>query len=174
MDDSENGGDYFIKELKKIFEECVYKTLKDDNYLVKNDTHESSIAFRIGHYLQNELNDPKNLGRLNIPKDLVVDLEYNRDSVNIKKCENGIVRPDLIVHVRGKSGILHNFMVIEIKKNGSSDREIERDYNKLRKFTSSKGKFQYQIGGHLVINLPKINICWFKDGEECPRILPVR
>ena len=73
----------FREELKKILESCVDKMLKNDHYLLENKTHECSISFRIGHYLQNELDSLKKSDRLNIPENLVVDAEYNLSLIHI-------------------------------------------------------------------------------------------
>lgn len=159
----------FREELKKILESCVDKMLKNDHYLLENKTHECSISFRIGHYLQNELDSLKKSDRLNIPENLVVDAEYNKCLNGSKICidefgKESLMRPDLIVHIRGKNGFDNNFMAIEIKKNVDGSCNTDRDYTKLKNLTSDKWGFQYQIGAHVVVGLTK-EIRWFKDGS---------
>ena len=151
-----------VEKLKDIFKQCVDKMLKDDYYLIKNDSHEGSIFFRIGHYLENELKESSDFNGF------VVDLEYNRNLDNIKSFEGKKVRPDLIVHKRGENGPSYNLMVIEIKKHTAPCYEKDRDGDKLKEFTSKEYEFQYEIGGRLIINCAEKsrNIYWFKDGKE--------
>lgn len=158
----------FREELKKILASCVDKMWKNDHYLLESKIHECSISFRIGYYLQNELDALKKSGKLNILKNLAVDAEYNKCLNGQKICidefgRESTMRPDLIVHIRGRDGIDNNFMVIEIKKNVGGACETDRDYTKLKYLTSDKCKFQYQIGAHVVVGLTK-EIRWFKDG----------
>ena len=162
----------FREELKKILESCVDKMLKNDHYLLENKTHECSISLRIGHYLQNELDSLKKSDRLNIPENLVVDTEYNKCLNGSKICidelgKESLMRPDLIVHIRGENGFDNNFMAIEIKKSINGSCETEKDYFKLKNLTFGKNEFQYQIGAHVVIDLSKKSreIRWFKDGS---------
>lgn len=151
-----------VEKLKDIFKQCVDKMLKDDCDLIENDSHEGSISFRIGYYLENEL---KKIGDFD---GFVVDLEYNRNLNNIKNFEGKRVRPDLIVHKRGGNGPSNNRMIIEIKKHTAPYDEKDRDGDKLKKFTSKEYEFQYEIGGRLIINCAKKSksIYWFKDGKE--------
>ena len=163
----------FEEELKKILESCVDKMLKNDHYLLENKTHECSISSKIGHYLQNELDALKESDKSNIPKELVVDAEYNKclgsQKTYINRSgEKSKMRPDLIVHIRGENGGEKNFMAIEIKKSINGLCEIEKDYTKLEYLTSGENEFQYQIGAHVVIDLSKKSreICWFKNGNQ--------
>ena len=151
-----------VEKLKDIFKQCVDKMLKDDYHLIKNDSHEGSISFRIGHYLENKLKESSDFNGF------VVDLEYNRNLDNIKSFEGKKVRPDLIVHKRGENGPSYNLMVIEIKKHTAPCYEKDRDCDRLKKFISEEYGFQYEIGGMLIINCVEKSksIRWFKNGKE--------
>ena len=91
---------------------------------------EWTITFRLGYYLQRVLEIEKSI----VLKGYVVDSEYNRFEDDQKKafkeCEecgkresclgdvdyNKIIRPDLVIHIRGNNDEYSNLIVIEVKK----------------------------------------------------------
>jgi low affinity Fe/Cu permease len=119
---------------KETIKEKVGKTigllLKNDLFLLKNNSDELTISHRLAEYLQQEF------------PDWHVDTEYNRDKDQVKKLDEEIVRPDINVHVRNTD---NNLLVIEVKKSNNLE-YVDRDRIRLKKFTSPFGKYKYHLG----------------------------
>lgn len=162
-------------KLEKIIYGCVDKIWENDSDLFEKS--EWAITFRLGYYLQRALEIEKSI----VLKSYVVDSEYNRFEDDPKKafkeceeCEkrksclgdveyNKGIRPDLMIHIRGKNDEYSNLMVIEVKKLKSN----KNDYDKLKYLTCKRAKYQYQIGAHVVFDKTKnkSEFKWFENGE---------
>ncbi|MER9910892.1 hypothetical protein NKJ71_09610 [Mesorhizobium sp. M0050] len=86
-----------------------------------------------------------------------------------KKPSNRI-RPDIIVHHMGETGVAHNLLVVEAKLQGNR-RNHDYDDWKLRGMTWQQGEFGYFVGVHLVFFIPgqRLSACKiYVNGKERP------
>ncbi len=127
-----------IEGLKIKLKKIIDKFLENDIHLLKIDSHESSLSFRIGLYLMEEF------------ENWDVDMEYNRRGTEKKRIdidnELSLFRPDLIVHKRNNDG--YNYIVIQIKKNTYelNGDEMNKDRDYLKKLTLDTGLYDYRFG----------------------------
>ena len=86
-----------------------------------------------------------------------VDMDYNRQGSegDPKRLKDKIVRPDLVVHVRGKD--TENLLVVECKKNNCSSPDKKEDVTKLENFRKRKG---YTHAAFVVLKHSGSKICW--------------
>lgn len=125
-----------------------------DSELFSRDASEWAIAHRLAVYLEHEL------------PGWHVDCEYNRQGLGkepkVRQNEEK-VRPDIVLHHRGRVELDHNLLVIELKKI-----ETDSDLGKAREYTmapSGSRTFQYQYG--LAMSLVGgLKLHWFKAGHE--------
>ena len=125
-----------------------------DAGLLEQDVGEWSIAHRLAVYLEQRLPSWN------------VDCEYNRQGPeqDKKKSTGGAaVRPDIIVHHRGRVEREHNLLAVELKKaEAASDRPKTREYTAA---PNGDRKFQYQYG--LVVSVvPVPQLTWFANGVQ--------
>ena len=134
------------EELKWIIDKALNLLFARDAALLGSNNSEWAVAHRIAVYIELELPDWN------------VDCEFNRqgDATAPKMLAGGSrVRPDIIVHHRGRVEKAHNLLVIELKKVGSSS-----DHDKVKEYTSppadnrSFRSFQYGYG--LTISLARL------------------
>jgi hypothetical protein len=125
--------------LKTIVESAVNTLMNQDSKLLENDSHEISIAFRLGLYLNEAFKNTS----------YNIDLEYNRllDTKNPKKLNGKNVRPDIIIHKRETDK--DNLLVIEIKKSSNSQGQ-ENDREKITQYIK---ELNYQNGLALRIDI---------------------
>ena len=117
----------------------------NDGFLLEHAVGERCIAAKLAVYL----------GGVFPSHD--VDVEYNKHGVDPKvldvdlpdgtQLKDQLVIPDVVVHRRGSDN--HNVLVIEMKKNGSSEEAVRYDRAKLRAF---KGHLGYQFGALIQID----------------------
>jgi hypothetical protein len=96
-----------------------------------------------------------------------VDFEYNRqrDDQASKAGPHGHIRPDIIVHRRGRGEVQHNLLLLEIKRcwHGSGDAD---DLSKVaaavrgEKPDGERLEYQYRFGAVLGL--------WTHDEGRCP------
>lgn len=126
-----------------------------DGMLLQGDSSEWSIAHRLAVYIEGQFPGWN------------VDCEFNRQGPKgeVKRQAGGnSVRPDIIVHHRGRPEREHNLLAIELKK-GSS----EPDQGKAREYTAPPNgarRFQYQFGLTLALTGPQ-GLTWFQEGRRC-------
>jgi hypothetical protein len=125
-----------------------------DAFLLEQDVGEWSIAHRLAVYLEQQLPGWN------------VDCEYNRqgsEQSTKKLTAGGAVRPDIIIHHRGRVKREHNLLAIEIKKG-----DVKSDKDKACEYTAApqgNRNFQYQYG--LVVSVvPMPQSKWFENGAE--------
>ncbi|MFA7421124.1 MAG: hypothetical protein WCZ90_15690 [Melioribacteraceae bacterium] len=147
-------------EIKKLVLTALNNFIENESYLLLNNVHEGTIAAQFAKYLSNESNRIPNF-RWDI------DCEYNKN-IDLPKelFINGshvIVRPDIIIHVRGQNNNNYNtdnnLLVVEIKKKATaSDRE--HDFLKINGFIEQP-PYYYKYG--LFINFVDVHyeISWF-------------
>lgn len=140
-------------ELKLLVDEAVNMLFARDAALLGSSNSEWSVAHRLAVYLEQLLPGWN------------IDCEYNRqgEGIHPKRVAGLRVRPDIIVHHRGRVEREHNLLAIELKKTDSSS-----DYKKVQEYTappSGERRFQYQHG--LTIALGKAcKMVWFENGEK--------
>lgn len=145
-------------DIASIVDQVIDQFYRNDSFLLdlEDPASEWSIAHRIAVYLETAL------------KGWNVDCEYNRmgqDGEPKRNAEGVIIRPDIIVHHRGRAEMEHNLLVIEVKKDNSS-----HDFKKLKDFTikpepDQEQRYQYQYGLALSF-VPKLSLQWFHEGKE--------
>jgi hypothetical protein len=143
-----------FEEIKKHIIHALSILYACDSDLISFNSSEWSIVHRLAVYLENEIEDWN------------IDCEYNRQGLSdIPKVndENCKIRPDIILHHRGKVELIHNLLAIEVKKN-----DTDEDFSKVCEYTKLPNrirKFQYQYGLSIIImEGPKLK--WYKEGEE--------
>ena len=118
--------DQIEEKLKLAFNQF----LTNDVYLLKQDTDERNLTFRLSMYLQQVFNDWN------------VDCEYNRnhqDIKQIKQIDNRNIRPDIIIHHRGTDD---NLVIIEAKKSNNDENDIDK---LKREKQQLKYKYAYKL-----------------------------
>lgn len=125
-----------------------------DAYLLDTDAAEWSIAHRLAVYLEGLLPGWN------------IDCEYNRQGgkeVRKSLATGAHIRPDIIVHHRGRCEREHNLLAVELKKSSS-----QSDLTKLREYTAppdGERKFQYRYGLAITMN-DGLGMTWFENGCE--------
>lgn len=169
-----------VKESMRILEE-------QDEWLLKNDLSERSIAHRLAYYLQHFFDDysvdceyngamrQKGYARKKV---YMLKIELHRAEMALRKREEDFLEdrliersayPDIIIHKRGHND--DNLCIIEIKKS-TSDVGVEYDEIKLRSYTTheSDDALRYKLGLLLQIktggNDRGFSLRFFQNGRE--------
>lgn len=144
------------KDLESAVNTALALVLNHDKFLIGVAGSEWSITHRLAVYLE----------RQEALKDWQVDCEYNRQGEigDIKSLASNKrrVRPDIIVHHRGQTELLHNLLVIEVKKKNS-----RLDFAKVSEYTAAptgNRRFQYMFGIALDLSPPH-RMTWFENGK---------
>ncbi len=142
------------KQIKQKVNHGIRKLFKNEFELLENNLHERTIAYHLAKYIEDEF-----IG-------FDVDPEYNRNGTKRKTLDGDPIFPDIIVHNRT---LKSNLLVIEIKKDGSSKKRINKDRINLKKMTSYL-KYKYQLGMLIIFYVEKKAtkepiIEYYKDGE---------
>ncbi len=151
---------YDLEIIKEKTNKAINNVLEKDKILLKINSSERSIAFRLAIYIEKEFPGWN------------VDCEYNRDGVQPKKLRCGSKRkkflPDIIVHKRITS---KNLLAVEIKKSEYLLSSIEVKADKIRlKFLTSDKKYDYKFGLFVYFYVnedfqKKPIIEYYKDGQ---------
>jgi hypothetical protein len=141
-------------ELKNHVMQAINTLYARDSDLFSRDASEWAIAHRLAVYLEYELPGWN------------VDCEYNRQGPGrdpkVRQNEEK-VRPDIVLHHRGRVEPEHNLLVIELKKlEASPDLEKAREYTMV---PAGSRKFQYQYGLALSV-IGELKLNWFTGGHE--------
>lgn len=106
--------------------------------------HEVCVNHRLANHLADEV-VPILTGR----ERMFVDIEFNREGVRYKEAEidgkDKRVRPDIIIHNRKAGDQKSNFLVVECKKRGTSQKDIDDDSEKIRALMED-GRYEYSFG----------------------------
>lgn len=138
------------KEAQGKLERALERFCHEQEFLLKHDLHERTIAHHLANYLHSQFTGWD------------VDCEYNRDGLERPKklglneyeptvagaTKSVTVYPDIIVHHRGQGGSEHNLLVLELKKSSNPD-DGERDARKLAAF---REQLEYQNAFALRLN----------------------
>lgn len=141
----------------------------NDQYLIKNETHEMSIVSKFTTYLTIVLlNNNFNNGDYNI------DNEYDKDRLSESGLKEIIynnkiinIRPDLIIHTRGNND--NNLVAIEFKKESNKNNKAKWfDNEKLKILTDNNYRYKYQYGFYIEFTIKRENVIVkiYKDGNE--------
>jgi hypothetical protein len=121
----------------------------------------------VNHRLANNLQDEV-LPLLRRDEKMFVDIEFNREGINYKKLEIDdkyrIVRPDIIIHNRRSGPQKRNFLVVECKKEGASQLEIDEDKQKVLAFMEEK-TYKYEFGLQVIYGKERIKGVLFFRGK---------
>lgn len=101
---------------------------------------------------------------------MFVDIEFNREGVRYKEVQiNGRderVRPDIIIHNRKTGDQKRNFLVVECKKRGASQKDIDDDFGRICALMED-GRYEYSFGLRVIYGKAGIEaVLFFKsDGS---------
>lgn len=138
-------------EIKKVLTDALEAFLHFDEELLFSDAHEQAIAHRIAFYIEK-----RGVG------EYAVDCEYNKRAGDIKRWANKRIRPDIIVHKRGRNAVGDNLLVVEIKK----DKISEWDITRLKFMTNPyNGAFGYELGCFLYFQNGHPQYIWVGKGK---------
>lgn len=125
-----------------LVENSVARLLREEAELLTLKVGEQTLAQHLAAYI-----------RAGVPKELAVDVEYNRHGHGKKELlitPNGgsesvptVVRPDIVVHSRGNDH--SNILAIEVKKPGT---DLSHDRRKLE---ALKQQYGYKLAAHVVV-----------------------
>lgn len=116
--------------------------IEDDSNYVSRKLYEICINHKLAVHLENELRTIVNTDN----KKYFVDIEFNREGANRKLLRNGLfARPDIIVHNRKSGGSKENLLIVECKKHGASQGEIDKDKRKILEFMNNNN-YMYIYG----------------------------
>lgn len=141
--------------------ESICQCMKDDLFLIVNDSSEQSICHRIALYLEVKLHENKEYS------DYVADVEYNRGYAGYnrrtKKVNGNPARLDIAVHKRApdpKRGY-DNLIAIEAKKTSYAEKHpdcLKSDKERLFALTDWGKGFAYRAGFLIMISDSDIRI----------------
>lgn len=118
--------DILIPSLKRLYQE--------DYNNIKYGVSERNICARLAHHMENIKREYDAKNRTSFFTSYNADVEYNRMGNGDLKCyEDNQKRPrymvsDLLIHNRGYAG---NLLAVEMKKKGSTKKDIEEDKKRL-------------------------------------------
>lgn len=135
-----------LADIKAIVVKATQRLIDEQRALLDLEVGEQTIAQHIAGYIREQ-----------IPKELSVDVEYNKHllekkvlllppkgSPNAEPIPT-IVRPDIVVHERGTDR--HNMVALEVKKPGEN---LAHDRAKLE---ALKRQYGYLLAGHIIVGL---------------------
>ena len=110
--------------------------------------HEVCVNHRLANHLEKEI-----LPVIRIEETLFVDIEFNREGVDFKNVgingQDKRVRPDIIMHNRKTGPEKLNFLVVECKKRGAPEKDIEEDRQKIYALMEDE-RYEYSFGLQVV------------------------
>ena len=110
--------------------------------------HEVCINHRMAMHLENEI-----IPLLDDNEEYFADIEFNREGINFKEIaiagQKRRVRPDIIIHNRKSGDDKKNILVVECKKRGADEVEIEFDIKKIESFITTP-EYSYQFGLQII------------------------
>lgn len=153
-----------LEDLKRLLECALQEFYEEEpslfNY-VSGAVAERCMVFRIGHYMQNIMNNYSE----QLFEGLILDCEYNRHGENVKTVDGpkkGI--PDLLIHQRKNDD--NNILCIEFKKGKPLQNDELEDIKKLEIFTSRSREYKYLYGFHIHLGNSGAEVGVYIDGEK--------
>ena len=162
-----------IDAVRKAFS----KLIEEDGYLFDcpieegfeydaRKLHEVCINHKFANYLEKFILPIIERGNVKY----FVDIEFNKEGINKKQIkiagEEKVVRPDIIIHNRKTGDEKDNVLVVECKKVGAPDKELQDDEEKIIAFIENE-KYSYQFGLQVIYGKDIIEGTLFypADGE---------
>jgi len=156
-------------EIQEELRGAIRQFVKNDRFLLEYAVREEAVSHRIAVYLEPRF------------AEYHVDCEYDCDldsktghkqvMYEDRQAESD-VRPDIIVHHRGKNGRDHNQLVVELKKTpGEDNDDVNKDREKLESFTAENQNvhFRYCCGALVFFGVKgdagSVSIEWYKSGK---------
>lgn len=125
--------------------------------------HEVCVNHRLADHLEHEV-----LPVLVSGEKMFVDIEFNREGANYKNVkiddEDRRVRPDIIIHNRRTGLDKRNFLVVECKKKGSAQTEIDEDRLKICALMEDE-RYKYSFGLQVIYGKEQIKGVLFFRGD---------
>lgn len=162
---------WFVKTLLKRSFKQFYR---HDHYFMEHDLNERTMTDSLASYIRPQIRLWYRFHSYN------TDCEYNRNMDEPKRghyynemynrpSENGdpILIPDIIVHKRGSNE--HNLIVIEAKKVGARQQDINYDFMKLEYMTSPYSEYHFKYGFWVEIAPRQVEVVSFREGSEYKR-----
>ena len=152
-----------FESLKGVVKKALREFYENDSLLFNYTTtasSERSMVFRIGHYMQNEINKNE------LYNELIIDCEYNRHGNNVKQINNEKILPDLILHKRKNDE--SNILIMEFKKETNQGDGVSNDLRKLKHLTAEDFEYKYRYGFHVVLKNEEAKVSVYENGiEKC-------
>jgi hypothetical protein len=152
---------FYVNLNKLLFEflqDSINELYLNDRYIVDLKM-ELACSAKVLHYMMNNVVSNQKFSSL---KSYDIDIEYGKDLKSKKTTvdhPNGI-RPDLIIHRRGKSD---NLLAVEFKM---EHRDLSKDVSKLKELTSREQQYSYDLGILCVIESQSPAYLLFYGGEK--------
>lgn len=126
--------------------------------------HEVCINHRLANLLEEEVAPVFRL------EGIFVDIEFNREGVGPKEVSNNgknrRVRPDIIIHNRKTGPEKQNFLVVECKKQGAPQEDLEEDGRKICDLMKNE-RYEYWFGLLVVYGRDWVRgTLFFKSGKS--------
>ncbi len=172
-----------IDELREAIVASFSKLIENDGYLFdcpieeyfeydSRKLHEVCINHRLAVYLEEFI-----LPLLNgDDEQYFVDIEFNREGINKKNLKVGdekTVRPDIIIHNRKSGEEKKNFLIVECKKSGASNGDIEDDRNRVKAFLENE-RYKYSYGLQVIYTRQLIDGTLFYKSDEAIEEIKIR
>lgn len=160
--------DILIPSLKRLYQE--------DYNNIKYGVSERNICARLAHHMENIMREYDAKNRTSFFTSYNADVEYNRMGNGDLKCyEDNQKRPrymvsDLLIHNRGYEG---NLLAVEMKKKGSTKKNIEEDKKRLISMVTP-GVFSHitgcvhdsLLGAFVEYSIKGVNMDFFTFSDE--------
>lgn len=160
--------DILIPSLKRLYQE--------DYNNIKYGVSERNICARLAHHMENIMREYDAKNRTSFFTSYNADVEYNRmGNGDLKFYEDSQKRPrymvsDLLIQSRGYEG---NLLAVELKKKGSTKKDIEVDKKRLTSMVTP-GAFSHQtgcvhdslLGAFIEYSIKGVNMDFFTFSDE--------
>ena len=161
-------------QLRHAVQKSFTRLLEKDAYLFEcqreeeltydeRKLHEVCVNHRLANHLEAIV-----IPILTNEERMFVDMEFNREGVKYKEVQiNGRdqrVRPDIIIHNRKTGDQKRNFLVVECKKRGGSQEDIDDDFGRLRALMED-GRYEYSFGLHVIYGKDGIQAVLFLKSD---------
>lgn len=153
--------------LHSILIPSICKLYKEDFSNIRFDVSERNICARLAHHMENIMREYDAKNRTSFFTSYYADVEYNRmGNGDMKYYEDSLKRPkymvsDLLIQSRGYEG---NLLAVELKKKGSTKKDIAKDRERLTSLVTP-GSLS-QLTGCVHDTLLGAFIIYSKDGVD--------
>ena len=153
--------------LHSILIPSICKLYKEDFSNIRFDVSERNICARLAHHMENIMREYDAKNGTSFFTSYYADVEYNRmGNGDMKYYEDSLKRPkymvsDLLIQSRGYEG---NLLAVELKKKGSTKKDIAKDRERLTSLVTP-GSLS-QLTGCVHDTLLGAFIIYSKDGVD--------